>query len=484
MSSHQFTETDDTQLGRETALLTEPHGGLSGFQLQSDGLEALASRLVLADLAERSIDVQYYLITDDQVGLVFLDSLLRAADRGVRVRVLLDDILTGGYDKAMVALDSHPNFEVRIFNPFTSRGSRVRDGLFDFARVNRRMHNKSFTIDNQVTIIGGRNIADEYFAAHHSQNFGDADVLCVGSVVGEVSSMFDEYWNSRWAAPLEMFAKMPADPAAKLVEVREHLVKNRRAVADSVYGYAVRQDGYRFLTEQRGDFHWAPHELVVDPLSKTEGKDFTVHDGIVGRLAEVVAKAEHDLVVVSPYFVPLQTGVEYFQSLIDRGLRVRVVTNSLAANNHGIVHSGYIPYRKALLRMGVELYEVRGNADILGVDRGGSGAALATLHTKAFLVDHDVLFLGSFNWDPRSALLNTEMGIVIHSPDVADSAWGMLDRGLGRSCYRLELDERDKVRWVDESGDEPVVWTHEPEVGWWRRTMVNLGRLLPIRGQL
>lgn len=483
-SSHHFTDTADTLLGREVEALVAPHGGLSGFQYQVDGIESLASRLVLAGLAERSIDVQYYLITDDLVGGLFIEALLKAADRGVRVRVLLDDILTGGYDAGLAALDSHPHIEIRIFNPFTSRGLRVRDGLFDLARVNRRMHNKSFTVDNQVTIIGGRNIADEYFGAHENQNFGDADVLCLGPVVGEVSGMFDEYWNSRWAAPVEVFARMPEDPDAKLEALRGRLRENRRTVGQTVYGSAVRQDGYNFLTRQREDYHWAPHQLVADPLSKTAREDFTARDGIAGELAQVVAGAERELVVISPYFVPLKTGVAYFQSLIDRGLRVVVVTNSLAANNHGIVHSGYIPYRKELLRMGVELYEVRPNAEIRGVDRGGSGAALATLHTKAFIVDDATLFLGSFNWDPRSVMLNTEMGVVIHSEEIVNEAQAMTQDGLSRSCYRLELDDKGKVRWVDESGAEPVIWTHEPEVGWWRRTMVNLGRLLPIRGQL
>jgi len=483
-SSYQLADTDDTRLGQAIGRLTSARDGLSGFQLQLDGLEALASRMVLAAAAERSIDVQYYLITDDRVGLLFTQALLDAADRGVRVRVLLDDILAGGYDEVLVALDQHPNFEVRIFNPFTSRRTRVQDALFDFARINRRMHNKSYTIDNQVTITGGRNIADEYFAAAEKQNFGDADVMCVGPIVREVSSMYDDYWNSRWAAPVAVFAKTPDDPGAVLRRFRERLAANLAEIKTSPYGEAVRTDALTFIANREDKFAWAPHRLIVDPVTKIAGGDFEVRDGIAGDLAEVVAQADDELFVISPYFVPLKTGVAYFQQLIDRGLRVRVLTNSLAANNHGIVHSGYMPYRKELLRMGVELYEVKVQAEVRGVDRGGSGAALATLHTKAFLVDDDTLFLGSFNWDPRSAIYNTELGVVIESAEIGADVVNMIDTGLARGAYRLELDEKGSIRWLDEAGPETVVLTSEPDVSWWRLLGVNLGRLLPIRKQL
>lgn len=483
-ASFQLADTSDTRVGVEVAEMRAEHGDLSGFHLQRDGIQSLAARIVLARAAERSIDAQYYLITNDQVGKLFLKSLLDAADRGVRVRLLLDDILTGGYDAGMAALDSHPNFEIRIYNPFTSRGTRVQDGLFDFARVNRRMHNKSFTVDNQVTIIGGRNIADEYFGASKDQNFGDADVMCVGPVVGEVSTMFDEYWNSRWAAPVPTFAQMPEDPTAVLKTFRVGLDNNTAVMRDSVYGSALLADAEKFLSDREGRFQWAKHTLVYDPLSKTEGKGFRAADGIAGQLNKVVAVADEELIVISPYFVPLQSGVEYFQELRDRGLRVRVMTNSLAANNHGIVHSGYMAYRKKLLRMGVELYEVRVKADVLGVDRGGSGAALGTLHTKGFVVDGDTFFLGSFNWDPRSAIYNTEMGVVIESEDMGRQVLRMVDESLREGCYRLELSESGGIQWVDESGPEPVVYTSEPDVGWWRKFTVNLGRMLPIRKQL
>jgi cardiolipin synthase C len=483
-ATYQITDTSNSRLGRVVEEIREGQGETSGFHLQRDGIQSLAARLVLAAEAEHSIDTQYYLITNDEVGRLFVAALLDAADRGVRVRLLLDDILAGGYDSTIAALNSHPNFEVRIFNPFTSRGLRVRDGLFDLARVNRRMHNKSFTVDNQVTIVGGRNIATEYFGANRKQNYGDADVMAVGPVVPEVSTMFDEYWNSRWAAPMEVFAKVKSDPTAELGKIREVFRANWKQMERTVYGEALRADARDILDNRRGYFEWAEHELVYDPIAKTEGQGFKAQDGIAGQLAEVVAEAEHELMVVSPYFVPLKSGVEYFQSLIDRGLRVRVLTNSLAANNHGIVHSGYMPYRKELLRMGVELYETRVNAEVTGVDRGGSGAALATLHTKAFLVDRDILFLGSFNWDPRSAVYNTESGVVIESDEIGGKVHRMIDRGLRQSSYRLDLDENDNIQWIDESGDSPVVKTSEPDVSWWRLFTVNLGRMLPIRGQL
>lgn len=483
-ASYKLTDTADTILGQRAARLCATQKGLSGFELQRNGIEALAARVVLSEHVEQSIDAQYYLVSDDRVGRLFLEGLLEAADRGVRVRFLLDDIQTQGIEPILAALDSHPHVETRIFNPFASRRIRWGDEVFDFRRINRRMHNKSFIVDNAFAIVGGRNIADEYFGANETQNFGDADLLCVGPVVDGVASMFDDYWNSRWAIPLAELTEPAEQTGTVLDSMRNAFAANRRTLGETTYGRALNHNIEFFSKSAYIDWHWAESEVVHDPPSKVRARDYTLNDGIAGQLSRVVAKAKQEVVVISPYFVPLESGMNYFQHLIDRGLRVRIVTNSLAANNHGIVHSGYMGYRKRLLKMGVELYEVRVNAPVMGVNRGYSGAALATLHTKAFLIDRDTFFLGSFNWDPRSVCLNTELGIVVHSESMSKSIAEAMSVEIPDGAYRLRLDAKDQIEWIDESGPSPVRYASEPDVSWWRLFKAQVGRLLPIRDQL
>jgi len=478
-------ETSATPLGKIANPMAALHPEASGFVFLLDGIDALAARLVAARAAEQSIDAQYYLINNDATGFAFIGSLLQAADRGVRVRLLLDDIQTQGYDVGLAALDAHPNFEVRIFNPFAGRSSRIGDGLTDFRRINRRMHNKSFTVDNQLTIIGGRNIADEYFGARADVNFGDADVAGIGPVVQDVSTMFDIYWNHEAAVPIPGFADIPDDPAAALEDLRG-LIKARVDEARATqYAEALETDYLSYMTQDGGkQFAWAPWELVYDSPDKYTGALASTEQSIVSSLSAAIDRASDGIIIISPYFVPLSSGVDYFRQLRNRGVHVQVITNSLAANNHGIVHSGYAPYRKELLRIGVELYEVKATKAVRGSERGGSGASLATLHTKAFIVDDRELFIGSFNWDPRSVNINTELGVIIESPELGHEVLSQMQSQLDQRTYKVVLNEQDQLRWVDNEGAEPVIYDREPDTSWWRRTKVMLGRLLPMRGQL
>ena len=500
--------TDDTYLGKQLAGNRDAHPGEAGFFLLVDGIEALAARLLMAERAERSIDAQYYLITNDIIGFVFLGELLEAADRGVRVRLLLDDIQTQGYDAGMAALDSHPNFEVRIFNPFGARGNRLGSAA-DIGRVNRRMHNKSFTVDNQITLIGGRNIAAEYFSARGDVNFGDVDVIGVGEVVSDVSNMFDTYWNYRAAAPVPSFAKMPDDPDAALELLRERIADAFKTALASPYSDAV-EDSILELVESEADaFTWAPYKLVYDSPDKSDKKLAVDAASIVTSLDAAISSAQSEVIIVSPYFVPLKSGVAYLSDLVARGVEVTVVTNSLAATNHSVVHSGYAPYRKTLLKNGVKLYEVRpdaavkgtersglagssieesaaenSGAEAAGVDRGGRGAAIATLHTKAFAVDREHLFIGSFNWDPRSVDINTELGVIIESSAMSEKSVSRLEQNLDTTAYEVVLNDQGKIRWIDNAGDEPVILDKEPQTSFWRRFAVGFYRILPIKGQL
>ena len=477
-------DTADTHLGEQIGDLEDKHPGTAGFHLLSDSIDSLAVRLLLADRAERSLDAQYYLITNDHVGYLFIGSLLQAADRGVRVRLLLDDIQTKGYDSGMAALDSHPNIEMRIFNPFAGRSNKIGDGLTDFKRINRRMHNKSFTVDNQVTVIGGRNIAGEYFGAREDVNFGDLDVLGLGPVVDDVSRMFDTYWNHRASLPILAFAKMPDDPAKELEVLRERVARSREEIVSTRYAEAVKADVQNWIDSDSSLYTWAPYQVVYDSPDKIQKSTAKEAASIVLPLGEAVRGAKKELLFVSPYFVPRKTGIESFRELRDRGIRVRVITNSLASTNHSVVHSGYAPSRKPLLKMGVGLYEVRPDAVVSGTQKVGNASAGGSLHTKAFVVDRQSLFVGSFNLDPRSANLNTELGVIIESPELASQAVDSVDQALSTSTYEVTLDDQGKLRWTGQSDGEPEIWTKEPQTGFWRRFSVSLFRLLPIKGQL
>jgi len=479
-----LTDTADTHLGRQFAGLAADHPGESGFFPMVDGIDALASRLLLAERAERSIDAQYYLIKDDIVSHVFISVLLRAADRGVRVRLLVDDMFTSGADAGIAALDSHPNFEIRIFNPFARRSARAMDDITSFSRINRRMHNKSFTADNQVTIIGGRNIADEYFGAREDAKFGDLDVMGIGSVVNEVSDMFDSYWNHERAAPPEAFAKMPDDPATELERVRVELEAARQLILGTKYAAAVRDQFLEYEETDNDVFIWAPYTLAVDSPDKNFKKKAKTAASITTPLRESILSAKTEALILSPYFVPRKAGIETLIELQRSGVSITIITNSLAANNQSSVHAGYAPSRKPLLKAGVKIYEVRPDADVQGSELMAASGAKATLHTKAFIIDRSEIFIGSFNFDPRSANINTELGVIIRSPEMSANAAELLTAALPRQTYEVFLNEKGKLRWRAFEDGEEVIYDKEPQTTWGQRFMAGFMRILPIRGQL
>jgi len=349
--SFALTKTSDTRLGLLVASELEGRGDLSGFNLVLDGIDALAARIVMADPADVALDAQYFLITDDMIGMLFVGSLLDAADRGVRVRLLLDDIQTRGYDAGLAGLDSHPHFEVRVFNPFADRRTRVGDLVRDLDRVNRRMHNKSMNADNQVALIGGRNIAAEYFNAEKGVNFGDVDVIGIGPVVSDVSRMFDRYWNHAASVPIPGFARLPDDPAEELERVRREVAVARRDASSTPYAFALERSVDYYLNDDDELYTWAPHRVVYDAPEKAVPGDAGEHRSIVASLTQAIDAAESEFVLISPYFVPQDSGVDYFRELRDRGVEVVVLTNSLASTNHAIVHSGYARARKPLLEI-------------------------------------------------------------------------------------------------------------------------------------
>ncbi len=480
--SYAVTDTADTLLGRRAAHFVGDHGGRSGFVIVPDAVSALALRIAGARMAERTIDVQYYLIKADKAGLLIINELLNAADRGVRVRILVDDILTKGHDRGMVAMDAHPNIEIRVFNPFARRSARSLNFAGDFRRLNRRMHNKSFTADNEFTIIGGRNIGDEYFAGHEVANFGDLDVVCVGPVVREVSEMFDLYWNNRLSVPVHAVIDPPDMPNQESALLRSQIANV--LVDANVQDYeAVVQEIMDQEKIKPGDIEWVPYRLVYDSPDKADKHLARLAETMVPSLREAILAGRRELIIVSPYFVPTTT-MEGFRQLRERDMRVRIITNSLAANNHLAVHAGYAPARKPLLRMGVELYEVKPDASIRGTEKTGFAESGGTLHAKFFIVDREELFIGTFNWDPRSKNLNTEMGIILESPRFAGALAELIDLDIPGRTYTVTLDEQGDLRWTTWVDGQEQVYTKDPETTWWERFKVGVYRMLPIKGQL
>lgn len=474
VASTAIVETDDTRLGKALMPLTMAHPGLVGIHALADGRDAFAARAVLAQAADRSLDVQYYIWRNDTTGRLMFDALQNAADRGVRVRLLLDDNNTAGLDEALAALDAHPLIEVRLFNPNAMRSVRAVGLVADFMRLNRRMHNKSFTADNQVTIIGGRNVGDEYFGAAGEISFADLDVIAAGPVVRAVSDDFDLYWNSPSAYPLALLAPdAVAAPALK---------PDAEATA---YIEAIKRSA--FLEQLVGGslpLEWARTRFVSDDPAKVMGKA-APEANIAFKLRDLLGEPQHSLDLVSPYFVPGEEGAAAFVDLAKKGAHTRILTNSLEATDVAAVHAGYAKWRKPLLEAGVTLYELRREAtDEPSREKRGSGSGIgssdASLHAKTFGVDGNRVFVGSFNFDQRSIHLNTEMGMVIDSPALATRLSETLDRTLPTRAYEVKLDEQGSVIWLERRGDQLIRHDKEPGTSWFKRAAVKALSWLPI----
>lgn len=465
-------------------------GDTDGFVLLDSGLDAFVARAVLAEVAEKTLDVQYYLYHSDSVGKLFTYILWDAAERGVRVRLLVDDMGMDDRDGRIIALDSHPNIEIRIFNPFDRSFSRLPQFVTGLGSVTRRMHNKSFTADNVAAILGGRNIGDEYFEASPTLEFADLDVLAIGDVVSEVSTAFDMYWNSPLAYPATTI--IDEHLTEDEIEAREQFML---AFVDqhqgSAYLEALRNSS--FARQIRNDivpFYWGLADVVVDDPEKiTHSRDANeLH--LASQLAPHFDSLEEELLILSPYFVPGKEGVEYYSQLIEKGVRVRILTNSLSSNDVAIVHAGYSKYRKPLLRAGVDLYEM--NKKLTRAQRkekrGGSGSSKASLHAKTFILDREKVFIGSLNLDPRSFYENTEIGLVLYQEELAREMAEGFDANIERDTFRLELkvdeDGSEQLLWHGYENGEPVTFNVEPYTGFWRRFGVGFMRLMPIESQL
>lgn len=477
-ASYRLPAPSHSPLHRAFAPLVEEQSGLSGVYPISDGREALIIRLLAANQAVSSIDLQTYIYRGDDTGRALLWSLWQAAERGVRVRLLLDD-MQSGKDDGLSMLNQHPNIQVRLFNPFTHRQWRSLEMLTSFDRTNRRMHNKSMVVDATLAVTGGRNIGDEYFAANQQVSFGDFDVMLLGPAVTETASQFDRYWNSDYAIGVEhLISQKEAISTSQVTREFAGIIKQdqlkQQAYIDSLRDTPL----VRHLSEETLPLYWGEIHVAADAPEKAAVQSDTP-TLMVDALSHYFEDTKHDLLLVSPYFVPGDEGVNGLAELVKQGVRVQVLTNSLAATDVVAVHSGYEGYRQPMLEAGIELWETK---RLPGLEPGAwNASSQASLHAKTMVFDGKVVFVGSFNLDPRSAHINTEMGVFIHSDALATAVQAGLGDALEQIAYKLSL-EQGQLRWHDlETG---TVLDSEPDAGFWRRFGAWFLQWLPIEDQL
>ncbi|MFL9961126.1 phospholipase D family protein [Paraburkholderia sediminicola] len=480
------SQAASTNLGRAVALGLATHADFTGIYPLSDAHVAFAARMDLIRSAQRTLDIQYYIWRNDLTGTLLLEELHEAADRGVRVRLLLDDLgIPSSLDPTLAALEAHPNIEVRLFNPFVVRKPKFIGFLTDFSRANRRMHNKSMTADSTTTILGGRNIGDEYFDATDGVVFADLDVLAVGPAAADVALDFDRYWASASAYPVERIVA-PAD-AGRLDELERKAKAIEQDPAAEAYMDALRGPHVvQKMLDRTLPFEWAKTELISDDPAK--GLNNAPPEALIShQLREVLGEPTHELDLVSPYFVPATSGTQYLTGLAARGVDVLVLTNALEATDVAAVHSGYAKRRVELLTGGVQLYELR-RSPISHHKKeqspGPFGSSGSSLHAKTFTVDSRRVFVGSFNFDPRSAHLNTELGLVIDSPELASQIEATFLALVPQVAYSVRLDEHGKLYWIERNGDKEIRHETEPNTTWYARLGVWMLSILPIESLL
>jgi putative cardiolipin synthase len=481
--STALAKPETTTVGALFQQAADRHPGQSGFSLIQEGSRAFTARLAMADLAEKTLDAQYYIWDVDTTGRIMAQRLIQAADRGVRVRLLLDDhYQTEKFDAGIAALDAHPNIEVRFFNPVAHRRWRTWSMITDFGRVNHRMHNKLFIMDNAVGIAGGRNIADIYFGVRPDQNFRDLDMVMAGPIVKDLSASFDLFWNSEWAIPVGAVVDQRAtaqDFEALKVRLDEH-------VAAAGYPYPIEEriaDLRARIVAIRDGFLWGSGHVLVDNPGRVGGDDGG--HVIKHALLEQLATAKQEVLIESPYFILLDPGLATVRALTARGVKVRVLTNSTATNDVLAAQAGYANTRTDLLEAGVELYELRPDSNMKREWSMVAGKSRASLHAKALVIDRKTVFIGSFNLDPRSNAINTEIGVLIESPEVARQLTDFMDDGVTPgSAFQLTLDPAGDLVWTTESNGAKLQLDTDPQTTFWHRLMLDMVGLLPIEEQL
>ncbi len=502
--SAALASPEETRIGALFAGQAREHGGNSGFRILSVGVDGFLTRVQMIAAAERTLDVQYYIFHGDETGRLLTEALLRAADRGVRVRVLVDDGSTAAGDEQLIALDSHPAIEIRIFNPFVYRGHaisiRALEFMFNSRRLDYRMHNKLLVADNSVALIGGRNVGNEYFQMDPETQVADDDVFVAGPIAAQLSATFDEYWNSEFAIPAEALGRERGE-AQGLADHREKErggpAKQLQTLPTQGIDYVARiatGEPYAGMIAGRLPLVWAHAQVVCDSPDKKNVESGARAGRLMLRPVAAAASAvQSELLMITPYFIPADEELQILQDLRGRNVRVRVLTNSLESSEELAAVSGYQRYRLPLLEEGVELYEVR---SLLGNTRG-SGQTVAisrfgnySLHAKLFVFDRRQLFVGSMNFDQRSKRLNTEVGLIIDSPELAAQTAARFDAmAQPANSYVLSLAPgsaggQPRLVWNTLEDGKPVEYTREPARSEWQRMQVGFLSMLPLDAEL
>ena len=482
--SYAYKNTEKSKIAVEASKLSQENLDKTGVYILKNGLDAFVARIALIEEAEISIDVQYYLYHDDLIGKLFTHYLIKAADRGVRIRILVDDMGMGDKKKDTYAaiLDNYPNIEVRIFNPFSRSSGRIKQLVTSENPVTRRMHNKSFTVDNQVTILGGRNIGDEYFDADPLINFADVDILGVGKISNEVSESFDEYWNDKLSYPANIIIKKEITQK-DIEEYKKKLDKFKEEEEGGIYHKAlINSNLAKSIKANDVEYEWGKTKVLSDKPDKLSTSLSNEKYNLTPQLEPYFNNIKKELIIFSPYFVPGDAGTEYLIDLVKKGIKVKILTNSLSSNDVGIVHSGYMKYRKKLLRGGVELYEMN---ESLESKEGKKwlGSSKASLHAKSFILDREIIFIGSLNLDPRSIVHNTEIGVMVESIELGENMAKKFDQQILKVAFKLELVD-NKIIWKGKKDGKEIIFNKEPYTSFWKRLGVGFMRILPIESQL
>lgn len=487
--SYTMTDTAGTTLGRAYGRAEKAHAGESGFHILPSGPEALMTRIALVQAAQKSIDMQYYSTEEDTTGKLFLEAILRAAARGVRVRMLLDDWNLDDFEKGAVALDANPHIAIRVFNPYSTRSQswleRIGNVFSYLGPFTHRMHNKALIVDNEVAIMGGRNLGDEYFDAGKEMNFRDVDVFAAGPVTRRISANFDRYWNSDEAFPLAMLNLPPAD-ADSTATMHQAMREHWQEIGRSAVGKRLNRLPLPLKAKNGGiPLVWAKAELAADNPVKVEQAGDDTTSMPAERIRQLADAAQHEFIIFTPYFVPLDEGVEWLTDMVRRGVRVRIVTNSLASTDVVPAQAGYGHYREALVKGGVELYELKSLLAKPPVKSMFKPSSQNGLHAKIYMVDRHDLVIGSFNLDPRSIKLNTEQVLVIHSPELGESVARLFeDVTSPASSYHVTQTEDGSLVWETEEGGKKATFDFNPHAGFVRRVTNALFSLLPLDDQL
>ncbi len=484
------TDTSQATLAKIVTPLRAQNPGLTGYHVLYDPLEALAARLRLIDKAEKTLDLQYYIWDNDKIGALALHSIIEAADRGVKVRLLMDDNNAKNMEGIYLALSQHQNIEIKLFNPYRFRKYRAMDMLLDLKRINRRMHNKSFIADNQIALIGGRNMSNQYYNASDNYQFSDVDVMLVGQAVDEIIHSFDVYWNHEYAYSVQHIVN-PQQHTLRYDSLSRQLKAHYQDITVQNYlDLANRSHTFDTWLNQNIKFDWVQAEVVKDSPEKIKAKA-SKEDYLNFQLINHLDKPTESVDIISAYFIPEKKGAEMLGNLAQSGVKVRVLTNSFKANDVALVHAFYAKYRKPLLQDGVQLYEflpvlasedLNEKTDEIAQKANVSlqGLSHSSLHVKLMALDQKQVFIGSFNFDPRSAYLNTEIGVLLNSPSLARGVHQTMNENLNKYAYQLLLNAENKILWQQKNAQHSKIYKKEPRMKWWQKAGLKVISWLPL----